>query len=64
MSVSIATMGYYTPQSTTGGQPTIEYIETGSSDGWLETKRKPVAAVTFRKKRKKRIEVNVSLRNN
>jgi len=29
-----------------------------------EPKRKPVVAVTLRKKRKKRIIINVSLRNN
>jgi len=60
MSAGIATMGYYNPP----GETIIEYVEvdTGSSDGWLETKRRPVASVTFRKKRKKRISVNVSLK--
>jgi hypothetical protein len=63
MSVSIATMGKYWPQA---GYGIAESKGIGGDGGGMfyEQKRKPVVAVTFRKKRKKRISVNVSLRNN
>lgn len=63
MSVSIATMGKYWPQA---GYGIAESKGIGGAGGgfYEERKRKPVAIATFRKKRKKRISVNVSLRNN
>lgn len=60
MSVSIATMGKYWPQA---GYGIRESDGIGGGGGiFYEQKRKSVASVTFRKKRKKRISVNVSLK--
>ena len=59
MSVSIATMGYYTPA--TGGTK-IEYVEVGSSDGWwLRSKPQVVIrSVTEEDKYKKKPVIEIT----
>lgn len=64
MSVAIATNGMFWPQAGYGIRESDGIGGGGGGMFYDEQKRKPVATATFRKKRKKRIEVNVSLRDN
>jgi len=61
MSVAVATMGKFWPSTGTGtGEPVV--IDTGTSDGWDMTRRRPVVELSYRSKKKKKVDIKLSLR--
>lgn len=61
MSVAIATNGMFLPQAGYGLRES-DGIGGGGGGFYEEPKRKPAVSVTFRKQKKKKISVNVSLK--
>ena len=59
MSIGLATKGVISPARKTITK--IEYVENGSSYGVAVTKRKPVIDINFKRKKKHKIDIKVSL---